>query len=68
MDVSKMFHVSEGLYFGRLEDGSVQIVKEGIMDVTLDAEGWCSVIAMVSGEGAETAERHMAAKKFHGVE
>lgn len=67
-----MFHAKEGLTFGRRKDGSVWIVKrasaredsEIVMDITLDADMWCSVIASVSKIG-ETSAKFDEAQQFH---
>lgn len=56
-----MFHSQNGLYFERLKDGSVRIIKrkdamqdaEIIADETLDANCWASIIATMSYYGEE---------------
>lgn len=58
-----MFHINEGLYFEKLPDGSVRIVKRSgnepespvIFDHVLDAGQWASVVAAMSGTLAEGA-------------
>ncbi len=62
-----MFHVTDGLFFERLPDGQVRIMKtiekevgsaKGgspvvTLDMTLDANTWASVIASMSYYGEE---------------
>jgi hypothetical protein len=56
-----MFHLTDWLYFGRLADGAVRILKKEsgaedaptILDVTIDANQWASVIASMSYLGEE---------------
>ena len=74
-----MFHVTDGLYFERLENGDVLMtVKESghkdariLKTVRIGASGsdygWCSVVASMS-KGDETGERFAAAQKFHESE
>ena len=58
-----MFHIGDGLYFDRLPDGGVRIVKRSgnaddspvIFDHVLDAGEWASVVAATSGTLAEGA-------------
>ncbi len=56
------FHVQDGLYFNRLEDGSVHILKmasghaedeEILFELTVDENVWASIISSMSkaGEG-----------------
>jgi hypothetical protein len=67
------YHAKDGLFFLRTVDGGVHIRKTKqpkdlspvVMDVYLDYETWCSIIACMSWQG-ETAETWEAAKKFHG--
>ncbi len=74
-----MFHLTNGLYFERLDDGSVRIVKtdgpagpddDGSViefDITTDASGWASVVATVSAHGEEDGGWQRALD-FHGAE
>ena len=56
-----MFHIGNGLYFDRLPDGGVRILKKAdenetsqvIFDHVLDAGQWASVVAAMSGTLAE---------------
>lgn len=61
-------HVHSGLYFERLSDGSVRIMKtknsEVIMDLAIDADMWCSIIACMSYYGEEDYGWYRA-KNFH---
>lgn len=58
-----MFHSNSGLYFERLPDGGVRILKKAdsnesspvIFDHVLDAGQWASVVAAMSGTLAEGA-------------
>jgi hypothetical protein len=71
-----MFHSINGLFFGRLQDGSVRIVKndgslfpdemgaKNELDVTVPADIWASVIASVSAGGEEDYRWYLA-KDFH---
>lgn len=71
-----MFHSHSGLFFNRLDGGSVQIIKtyDGrdvrsdnvVIDITLDATSWASVIASMSAEG-ETLEKYTEARAFHNL-
>lgn len=70
-----MFHFRDGLSFGRLPDGSVLISKTeptGDVDietfrVTIDPNGWASIIASVS-KGGESNGRFFEANRFHQSE
>ena len=70
-----MFHVSNGLYFKRLNDGSVLIVKRTdssedsqiVFEQVIDADYWASIVASVSVYN-ELALSFQAAKKFHAGE
>jgi len=70
-----MFHVSNGLYFKRLNDGSVLIVKKTdshpdsliVFEQVIDADYWASIVTSVSTYN-ETALSFGAAKKFHAGE
>jgi hypothetical protein len=69
-----MFHSHSGLFFERLPDGVVRIIKtydgrdvrldNTVMNLQLSASEWASVVAGVS-YGSETAESFAAALKFH---
>lgn len=56
-----MFHSSEGLYFEKLADGSVRILKRSgsqedspvIFDHVLSASEWAYVLAMISGSDSD---------------
>lgn len=58
-----MFHSNAGLYFEKLPDGAVRILKRSgnepdspvIFDHVLDAGQWASVVAAMSGTLAEGA-------------
>ncbi len=68
-----MFHYKDGIFFKREDDGSVTVIKrviahdgaEIIAEFTIDADGWCSIIASMSDTG-ETSEKWTEANKFHG--
>jgi len=70
-----MFHTNRGLYFDRLEDGSVRVIKrehddqgretgEELFAITLDANSWASVIASMSKRGEDSGGFERA-KTFH---
>lgn len=73
-----MYHAKDGLYFQRLEGGSVLIRKLEstrtaedpkpsvpiVMDVVLDADTWASAIASVCGAG-ENGDSFRRAENFH---
>jgi hypothetical protein len=56
-----MFHLTENLYFEKLPNGAVRIVKKSnaaydagtVFEVTIDANQWASVIASMSHYGEE---------------
>lgn len=79
-----MFYFRDNLFFGRLPNGDVRIVKFSspppdfpqveqdfrdwditLLDVTVDALSWCSVISSMSKAGE--SENWDRAKEFHGV-
>jgi hypothetical protein len=74
MKTVSLFHSQDGLYFGRLEDGSVWICKcsdnqtpnEGniTFQTTLPVSAWGSVVSTVSLKG-ETYDTWLAAQNFH---
>lgn len=68
-----MFHVKDGLYFERLENNSVRVVKmktamadceEISFEATLDRDAWASVISSVS-KGGESGYRYYLGLIFH---
>ena len=59
------FHYRDGLYFERLEDGSVRITRNlGHICWDIDRDSWASIIAHVSA-GGETADTFQEAMLFH---
>lgn len=61
-EVVIMFHLADGLYFEQLPDGAVRILKRKtvdadfeatVLDITISAEEWASVIASMSHYGEE---------------
>jgi hypothetical protein len=53
-----MFHLTDNLYFEKLPDGAVRILKKSddagtVFDITVDASSWASVIASMSNYGEE---------------
>jgi hypothetical protein len=67
-----MFHLRDGLYFERLEDGGVRIVKtatgqfgdaKNVFEIEVSAGEWASVVAAVSPKG-ETSETYHSALNF----
>jgi hypothetical protein len=79
-DVAKLdnlttcFHLRDGWYFRREENGAVRIMHRETptshylsTDLTIPAEGWASIVCSVSIDG-ETGERWQAALEFHGAE
>jgi hypothetical protein len=68
-----MFHLRDGFYFGRMADGSVQIVirESGHIDapvcrlLTVPENEWVSVLAAVCARG-ETSETYQEACDYHG--
>lgn len=75
-----MFHVTDNLYFGRMPNGDVRILKfkeppkdwplvygdyEGLeTDLTVKSNHWASVVASVSVRG-ESNGRYYEASDFH---
>jgi hypothetical protein len=69
-----MFHLRDGLFFERADNGAVRIVKTAngrfpgddqiTFDITVPENEWGSVVAMVSSVG-ETHESWMSARAFH---
>jgi len=69
------FHVANGLFFRRLDDGSVRVTvvnadpvssrRKVYFDQTIDPESWASVVASVSLLD-ETYDRWFEALAFHG--
>ena len=72
--INFMFHVNDGLFFGRKENGDVRIVKtqDGkidspiIFDIIVDKSGWQSAISSVSA-GGEDGYRYYLADIFHNT-
>lgn len=70
-----MFHLRNGWYFNRLDDGMVQIIKRAdahenapiVAEVIIAAWEWASVVAAVSGNG-EATETYQDALRLHGRE
>jgi hypothetical protein len=70
-----MYHESNGLFFDRLQNGSVRIIKttdgkdpnEGniLFQQDIPENTWASAVCSVSRLG-ETVERWNAARDFHG--
>jgi hypothetical protein len=68
----QMFHVTNGLFFERLTDGSVRLIKRVshqenapvLFEYTLNPNQWASVIASMSYWGEEN-EGFYRALKFH---
>lgn len=70
-----MYHDTDGFYAERLDDGSVRLCKyrhgttalpvDLVMDHTIPAERWVSLVAAVSAQGA-SSESYAAAKDVHG--
>jgi hypothetical protein len=65
----KAFHLQNGLYFERQEDGGVLITKttndahnEVVSELVCDSASWASVVAAVSkrGEGRDTWDEAFA--------
>ncbi len=75
-----MFSYKDGFFFGRMENGDVRILKlegkisefpkvngayrESLIDITIDVDGWKSIIVSVSASG-ETADKWNEAEIFH---
>ncbi len=69
-----MFHSKNGLFFERLQDGSVHIVRtydardvrpdNVVLDITLTASEWASVVASVMSRG-ETGDTFQLALNAH---
>ncbi len=65
-----MYHDTDGFYAERLDDGSVRLCKHRppgdlVMDHTIPAERWASLVAAVSAQGG-SSESYAAAKAVHG--
>ena len=71
-DTAGMFHVRNGLYFKRLDDGSVLLIKKDgadgplVFEAAIDKDSWCSVVAHVCEHGP-TPQMIEAAKIMHGL-
>lgn len=65
-----MYHAKDGLYFDRLEDGSVKVVVSvlnGIQfETILEPNTWASVVASVCVKG-EDSNTFYAAELFHEI-
>ncbi len=67
-----MFHWTDGWYFARTEDDSVQIEKREsahedapvVVSAVIDADSWASIVASVAARG-ETGDTWRAARAFH---
>lgn len=67
-----MFHLTDGLYFEKLADGAVRILKKAdsqesspvIFDHMMEASHWASVIASMSHYGEESGGFYRALN-FH---
>ncbi len=67
-----MFHAKAGVYFGRLSDGSVEVIVKAdacenaqvLKALSLSPDSWASVVASVSRAG-ESAEQFAAAVALH---
>ena len=73
MEENEGFHLEQGLFFKRLENGKVRIRKyktahsketEIIFEQVIDAFGWASIIGSVSNKG-EGDGRFDIALQFH---
>jgi hypothetical protein len=68
------YHWSRGMYFRRLQDGTVEVtqtVNEGKTDEIewsreIPPNEWASIVAAVSHQG-ETGDTYRTALKFHGT-
>lgn len=79
-----MFHNTDNLYFGRLPDGKVRILKlpatpvewpkadgvypDALFDATIDSDSWGSIVASVSAKGEEGGRWYQAMDFHHGRE
>jgi len=70
------FHYKDGLYFERNDDHSVTITKmkynnitetEVLFQVTIDENGWASIIASVSKDGEENLRFYKALEWHNGI-
>jgi len=71
-----VFHVKNGLFFERQDDGGVRVIVTGdglaiardggnvVFDQVMDASAWCSVIASMSAQGEDQGGFDRA-KAFH---
>ena len=70
-----MFHYKDGLYFDRMENGDVHLIKREdahplskiILDTVISVDGWASIVSSVSKLG-EDHYRYYIAKSFHNEE
>lgn len=79
-----MFHNTDNLYFGRLPDGKVRILKlpstpsewpkadgqypDALFDVTIDDGHWGSIVTSVSAKGEADGRWYKAMDFHHGRE
>lgn len=77
-----MFHLSDNLFFGRLPDGKVRVVKfaappkdwpqadgvfpDAVLDQEIDDGGWGSVVASMSAKGEGDGRWYKAMDFHHG--
>lgn len=71
-ELTKCFHLLDGWFFRREEDGSVRIMHRETptsewlrVNISIPADAWASVVCSVSSIG-ENAKRWEEAKEFHG--
>jgi hypothetical protein len=70
-----MFHVKDGLYFERLSDGNVRVLKRRdgkpdsavVFDMIIDRDSWCSIIASMSYYGEEDYGWYRACNFHNGT-
>lgn len=74
-----MFHSKNGLFFERLKDGSVHIIRTYdardvradnlVLDITLSASEWASVVAsvMLLGETGDTYKLALGIHNWDGI-
>lgn len=60
-----MFYVSGGTTFKRNEDGTIDILRNGSIIVTLTQDDWISVITHMSFNSKDLAEIHRMAEILH---
>ncbi len=63
-----MFHVKEGWFFERMEDGKVRVYSpKPDIRLEMDPDTWASVLASMSARG-DSAEAFQDAQDFHNKE